>query len=188
MPAGIIIMSGGSSRDVRKELRIGGRVTTHKILMTVAKMDQLSIKMSVSENDIQHLKKDLRITVFPDAFPAGKFAGKLTKVDQVGTKNRFTSSAQSRFNVMGKCTDIAPQLRSGMNCRVCIHFEPEEETVLIPVSSVFSNEDKFVCYVKNGSDVQEREVEIGFSSPTQVAVLKGLNDGEEILLSRPNNK
>ncbi|MFK7767387.1 MAG: efflux RND transporter periplasmic adaptor subunit [Mariniblastus sp.] len=188
MPAGVIIMSSGGTRDVRKELRIGGRVTTHKILMTVAKMDQLSIKMSVSENDIQHLKKDLPITVYPDAFPSEHFSGKLTKVDQVGTKNRYTSSSQSRFNVLGKCTDKAPQLRSGMNCRVCVHFELEQEMVLVPVRSVFAEGDQFFCFVKNGSDVEEREVEIGFSNPSQVAVMSGLNDGEEVLLSRPNKK
>ena len=188
MPAGVIIMGDNSRRDVRKELRIGGRVTTHKILMTVAKMDQLSIKMSVSENDIQHLAKDLPITVYPDAFPSEKFAGKLTEVDQVGTKNRYTVSRQSRFNVMGKCTDIAPQLRSGMNCRVCIHFQPEEETVLVPVSCVFASDDKFVCFVKNGSEIEEREIQVGFSNPTHVAVVKGLEDGENVLLSRPKGE
>ena len=144
--------------------------------------------MSVSENDIQHLAKDLPITVYPDAFPSEKFAGKLTEVDQVGTKNRYTASRQSRFNVMGKCTDIAPQLRSGMNCRVCIHFQPEEETVLVPVSCVFASDDKFVCFVKNGSEIEEREIQVGFSNPTHVAVVKGLEDGENVLLSRPKSE
>jgi HlyD family secretion protein len=185
MPSGVVIIGGAGSRDVRKELRIGGRVTTHKVLMTVAKMDQLSIKMSVSENDIQHLKNDLSITVYPDAFPSDSFAGKLTKVDQVGTKSRFMASPQSRFTVMGKCTDVAPQLRSGMNCRVCIHYQPEDESILVPISSVFTIGEKLVCFVKNGSENEEREIEIGLSSPTQVSVTKGLEDGDEVLLNRP---
>ncbi len=186
MPAGIVIM-GGSTRDVRKELRIGGRVTTHRVLMTVAKMDQLSIKMKVTENDIQHLKKDLPITVYPDAFPNESFEGKLKKVDEVGTKDRYRMSPQSMFTVMGKCTEIAPQLRSGMNCRVCIHCESAEDSIIIPVSCVVSRGDKLVCFVKNGSKTEEREIEVGFSNPTHVAVESGLTEGETVLLNRPSS-
>ena len=50
-------------------MRIGGRVKTHDILMTVASMDNLAINMQVLENDIQHMKAGLSITIRPAAFP-----------------------------------------------------------------------------------------------------------------------
>ena len=183
MPSGVIIF-GASTNDIRKQLRIGGRVKTHKVLQTVAKMNNLSIKMSVDEDDIQHLKNGLSLTVYPDAFPSKNFAGELTNVDQIATKIGF-ASPQRRFKVMGKCTDDGSELRSGMNCRVAIDADLIVDAVLVPVASVFTTDEGFVCYVKNGDDTQERSVEIGSSTPDQVQVLSGIEEGEKVCLNRP---
>ena len=86
LPAGVVVFGGANN-----ELRVGGRVRTHEILMTVAAMDNLSINMRVLENDIQHMKAGLPITVVPDAFPALKIVGTLTKVDQVASRQGFLS-------------------------------------------------------------------------------------------------
>ncbi len=183
MPSGVIIF-GASRNDVRKQLRVGGRVSTHKILQTVATMSQLSIKMSVSEDDIQHLRNELPLTVYPDAFPARSFAGKLTKVDQIATKLGFTSQTRE-FKVMGKCADEAPELRSGMNCRVAIHVDPVSDAILIPVASVFHEGDSFFCFVKNRAESEKREIVIGASNAQMVQVTDGVSAGDEILLVRP---
>ena len=186
MPSGVIIIGGGDN-DIRKELRVGGRVKTHSVLLTVATMENLSIKMSVSEDDIQHLKNELKITVHPDAFPSQHFAGNLTRVDPVATKASFSSS-EGRFKVMGKCTDDAPMLRSGMNCRVEIHAEPIEDAILAPVNSVFSQGDAFFCYLKNGANVEKREVTLGQSNPNLVEVTNGLEAGDEVYLILPEKQ
>ncbi len=186
LPTGVIIFSGGRA-DVRKELRMGGRVKTHKVLLTVAEMARLSIKMSVSEDDIQHLKKGLKISVFPDAFPGLQFAGELSAVDQIATKISFASK-ERRFKVMGKCTERATQLRSGMNCRVEIPSAPIENAILVPVGSVFLVEGgDYVCFVQNGSDFEQRKVDVGFSNADFVQVKNGLEAGEVVSLQRPAN-
>lgn len=185
-PSGVIIM-GARSNDIRKELKIGGRVQTHKILMTVAQMDQLSIKMTVSEDDIKNIKNDLPITIYPDAYPGESFAGKLTKVETTGTKPRYIASAGTSFKVMGKCTEDAPQLRSGMNCRVCIHCD-SETGILLPVEYVHLADGNFICYVETAKGVETREITIGNSNADHVVVADGLAEGEEVLLTEPKSK
>ena len=187
VPAGIIISASGM-RSVRDELRVGGRVRTHKILLTIATMKHLSIKMNVLENDIQLLKNGLPITVFPDAFPADSFAGKLTSVDQIATKVSFFANAEKRFRVMGKCTELAPLLRSGMNGRVTIHAEAVKNAIVIPVSAVFERGDSFYCYLKTDSGHETRDVEIGMSNATEVQITTGLQEGDVVYLKDPNDK
>ena len=59
---------------------------------TVATMDSLSVKMQVKEDDIQHMKKDLQITVRPDAFPSLALKGKLTRgLDEDKLRRMLTS-------------------------------------------------------------------------------------------------
>ena len=182
LPAGLVVMT--NMPDARKSLRIGGRVRTHRILLTVAKMKNLSIKLSVAEDDIQHLKKDLKTTIYPDAFPKESFAGVLTKVDQIATKVHFSSSKR-RFKVMAKCTDDATQLRAGMNCRVEIHCAGLKDILRVPVSAIFQVDDEYVCYVDKNGSAEKRIVKIGQSNPTHVEIISGLREGESVLLQRP---
>ena len=185
-PSGVIIM-GRTPNDIRKELKIGGRVQTHKILMTVAQMDRLSIKMTVSEDDIKDFKNDLRISIYPDAYPGESFAGKLVNVDVTGTSPRYIANAGTTFKVIGKCTDDAPQLRSGMNCRVCVHCQ-NEQGIVLPISCVHSLNGQFICYVQEADGPQQRDIEIGSSNADQVIVTSGIEDGEEVFLTKPATK
>lgn len=186
LPAGVIV--SGNIPDVRKELRIGGRVKTHKVLMTIATMDNLSIKMSLTENDIQHVNPDLPIEVHPNAYPKLKVAGVLTKVDQIATRTGFRPSAPRRFTVMGKCTDLASELRSGMNCRVTIYPKKITSVLQIPITSVFAEQDEFYCFVKRGETFEKTPVKIGLSTIDQVQIIEGLQEGDTVSLARPSKQ
>ncbi len=179
-PAGIIF--GRGNRD---QMRVGGRVQTHEILMTVATMNSLSIKMQVLENDIQHMKKGLSITVRPDAFPAMELQGELTEIDQIATRSNFLSEVR-RFNVKGKIEETVGQLRAGMNCRVTVHADAVPDAVQIPVVAVTEEKGKYYCFVKNGSASQKREVKIGMSNDEFVQITEGLRSGEIVYLYDPD--
>ena len=181
-PAGIIF--GGRSNN---EMRIGGRVQTHGILMTVATMENLSVKMQVLENDIQHVKKGLSITIRPDAFPALALEGTLTKVDQIATRSNFLSEVR-RFSVKVTYDGKNSQLRSGMNCRVTVHADVVPDAVQVPVVAVSEEKGKYYCFVEEGKSSEKREVKIGTSNDDSVQITEGLRPGEVVYLYDPNRE
>ncbi len=168
------------------EMEVGGRVKTHTILLTVATMDNLSVKMQVKENDVQHMKKDLPITVRPDAFPALQLEGKLTKVDQIASRTDVFSNAR-RFTVRGKCTDTAKQLKTGMNCRVIVHADMIPDAIQVPIVAVAEEGGKYFCNVKTSTGHEKREVKIGLSNAQNVQITEGLRTGEVVFLSDPSD-
>lgn len=172
-------------RRSNNEMRIGGRVQTHDILMTVATMETLSVTMQVLENDIQHIKKGLSITIRPDAFPAMELKGTLTKVDQIATRSNFLSEVR-RFSIKGTYEGKNSQLRSGMNCRVTIHADVVPDAVQVPVVAVSEEKGKYYCFVKNGRSSEKREVKIGTSNDDAVQITEGLRPGEVVYLYDPN--
>ncbi len=172
---------GGGDSD---ELEVGGRVKTHTILLTVATMDNLSVKMQVRENDVQHMKKDLPITVNPDAFPAMQLAGKLTKVDQIASRTDVFSNAR-RFTVRGKCSESAKQLKTGMNCRVIVHADMIPDAIQVPIVAVIEVSGKYYCNVKTATGHEKREIKIGLSNAEHVEIKEGLRTGEVVYLSDP---
>ncbi len=177
-----IINFGQSNQD---ELKVGGRVKTHGILLTVATMDNLSVKMQVKEDDIQHMKKGLPITVRPDAFPSLRLKGKLTKVDQIASRTDVFSNAR-RFTVRGKCTDKAVQLRAGMNCKVVVHSDVVPDAIQVPIVAVIEESGRYYCNVKKGSTHEKREVKIGLSNEEHVQITEGLRTGEVVYLNDPS--
>lgn len=183
-PAGY---SSSSDRDTKKELRIGGRLKTHSVLLTIASMERLSIKIKVDEGDIQHLEQGLKTTIHPDAFPNEEFQGELTKVGQFATGGLYGTTKKT-FNVMARCTEPATQLRSGMNCRVAIHCKPLGDAILVPVNSVFSDGSEYVCYVKKGDDVEKRVVQIGLSNASFAELKSGVEAGEKVCLQIPDDE
>lgn len=184
MPAGVIYMGGRNN-----EMRVGGRVRTHEILMTVASMDQLSIKMRVLENDIQHMRDGLPITIVPDAFPSLKISGELTKVDQVASRQGFFSEVRE-FTVKGTYDGVFPQLRAGMNCRVTVHADSIPDAIQVPVIAVFQDKGEHCCYVEpaSGGKPERRPVTIGVTNGSVVQIESGLKAGDTVLLRDPNRE
>ena len=166
------------------ELEVGGRVKTHSILLTVASMENLSVKMQVRENDVQHMKKDLAITVRPDAFPSMQLEGKLTKVDQIASRTDIFSNAR-RFTVRGKCSKSPKQLKTGMNCRVTVHADEVPDALQIPIVAVIEESGKYYCNVKTSGGFEKREVKIGLSNNENVQITEGLRTGEVVYLNDP---
>lgn len=172
---------GGNNQD---ELKVGGRVKTHGILLTVATMENLSVKMQVKENEIQHMKTGLPISIRPDAFPAMLLKGTLTKVDQIASRTDVFSNAR-RFTVRGKCEVDAGQLKSGMNCRVVVHSDVVPDAIQVPIVAVIEDGGEYFCNVKNGSRYERRKVEIGLSNNENVQITQGLRTGEVVYLTDP---
>ena len=180
LPAGIVFYGRNN------EMRVGGRVRTHEILMTVAAMDNLAIKMRVLENDIQHMKPGLPITVFPDAFPNLELKGELTKVDQIASRDGFMSEVRE-FTVKGSYEGVFEELRSGMNCRVAVHADSVPDAVQVPVVAIFEEGGEHFCYVREaGSRSAKRPVKIGATNGKVVEITEGLQPDEVVYLYDPN--
>jgi multidrug efflux pump subunit AcrA (membrane-fusion protein) len=180
-PSDIIFVGMGSGND---EMKIGGRVRTHQVLMTVASMDNLSVEMKALESDIEHLKEGLPIIIRPTAFPALAIEGELSKVDQVASRTGFLSDVRE-FKIHGEYEKSFPQLRSGMNCRVTVRANSIPDCLQVPVLAVFSEGGKHYCLVKNGSGVDRREVKIGSTNGQMVEIEEGLREGESVTLYDP---
>lgn len=178
---GIVLNWGG---DNRNELRVGGRVRTHSTLMNIASMERLSVSMKVGENDIQHMKEGLPITLRPDAFPDLKVTGQIKKVEQIANQTDFFGGTRS-FKVVGSYEGTFAQLRAGMNCRVTVHANKIPEAIQVPVVAVFEEGNQFFCVVAEGGRPVKRKVKIGATNGKSVQVTEGLRPGEKVYLYNP---
>lgn len=179
---GNVVVFGGSS--LRQNLRIGGRVQTHSTLLTVASMERLSVEMKVLENDIQHMRAGLAITLRPDAFPDLEIKGRIDNVDQVASRGDFFSSVQE-FKVKASYEGTYPQLRAGMNCRVTVHADNIPDAIQVPVIAVFEEDNDYYCYLDESGSASKRMVKLGATDGMHVQITEGLRANDKVYLYNP---
>ena len=56
---------------------------------------------------------------------------------------------------------------------------------MVPIQTVFREENSTWVYVKNATGFQQQPITTGFCSATLCTIQQGLNDGDVIALSQP---
>ena len=74
---------------------------------------------------------------------------------------------------------------SGMSVWAEIIAETLDNTLALPIETVFNVDGKPTCYVRKGGDYENRPVKIGKSNDNMVQIVEGLSEGEEVYLHPP---
>ncbi|HPW41084.1 MAG TPA: efflux RND transporter periplasmic adaptor subunit [Bacillota bacterium] len=94
---------------------------------------------------------------------------------------------QKRVKVEISLDNEAAWLRPGYEMTVKIIVKSKKDTLLIDEKAVFSYKGKDHVFVNEGGTAKLRAIEKGIESSEQVEVLRGLTEGEEIILSPDEN-
>ena len=151
-------------------------------ILTLADLGTMLVKAQVSEADVIHLKPGQKawFTVLGD--PLTRYEGKLKDILPTPEKVNDAIFYYARFEVPN------PQgvLRLEMTAQVHIQLGGVKDVLTIPLAAlgdpVGDNRYK-VTLLRNG-ETREREVTIGSRNDTQVEVVKGLEEGDEVVTGR----
>ena len=81
-------------------------------------------------------------------------------------------------------SDVEVLLRPGLLADAEVIVEQITDTLYIPYQAVFEEGTQNIVYVLEGSRLRARRVQLGRRSESQVAVLDGLSEGEQVSLYR----
>jgi len=156
---------------------------------TVATLPDLSSMISktyVNEVDIRKVKIDQKVTLTLDAFPDKKLTGVIVEVANVGENLANTDSKV--FEVRIEMSEMDSTIRPGMTTGNNIIASSLEDVLFIPLETLHSLGDTLIyVYKKSGWKLIKQEVEIGERNDNYVVVKAGLQKGDELLLSVPDN-
>ena len=155
---------------------------------TVATLPDLSkmvTKTYVNEIDISHLKKGLTVDLSIDAFPDKSFTGEVVEVANVGEQLPNTDSKV--FEVTIEINEQDTLLRPAMTTNNNILIEELKEVLFIPQESVFVNDSISYVVLKTGLGLKKQRVDLGKTNSNFVVIAKGLNEGEEFLMVKPED-
>lgn len=153
-------------------------------ILTLADMSTMLVKAQVSEADVIHLHPGQKawFTVLGD--PQTRYEDKLKDVLPTPEKVNDAIFYYARFEV----PNPKGILRLDMTAQVHIQLTDVKNVLTIPLSALgdpIGNNRYNVRLLRNG-ETREREVVIGARNDTDVEIVKGLEEGDEVITGEGN--
>jgi HlyD family secretion protein len=160
-------------------------------MMVIADPSETLTEVQVDEADIAQVRENQKADIFTAAYPDTPLSGTVQSIASVARAKPGQQSLSFLVKILLDEQDTMV-IRPGMSVRADIYTESSEETLAVPVQAIRYDEDvgedaegkeeqAFVFIMKDGKAVR-KDVETGISSDSDQEILKGLQEGESVII------
>ncbi|MCH7641233.1 efflux RND transporter periplasmic adaptor subunit [Patescibacteria group bacterium] len=149
---------------------------SHKLFSIITGQEAL-VSISVSEIDISQIDTGQKVIIVVDAIADKTFTGKVVGLDRTGS---VTQGVVNYFSLIALDTSDKALLPN-MSVTVEIILSSKPNVLVVPAGAISQFQGQAIVRVLVNGQPQEREVEIGLTTPTQVEILNGLEEGETVI-------
>ncbi len=177
-------------RDRREDPQVGDSSYPGQVIVEVINLDVLQARIYILERDGGNLSKNQPVSIKLDAIPDKEYHGVIRTVASVAAAIERNSPLRY-FTCDVDISDAGPDLkriRPGMNLRGDVVLQKYESCYVVPSGAVTYREKQgdSLVYVKKGNRFDAKVVKTGLSSHGEAIILSGVQDGDLIALSNPN--
>lgn len=169
-----------------RQVNLGQYLQSGDPVVPLQSLDPIYVNFSLPQQRLNDLAVGGEVRVSADGLPGEKFTGKITSIDAV------IDEATRNVLVQATLGNSDHKLRPGMFVTVEVLLPRNEKILAVPASavnyapygdSIFVIEKMKTPEGKEYDGVRQQIVKLGASRGDQVAVVKGLSEGEEIVTS-----
>lgn len=172
-----------ASMVIARHIETGEAVQTQSTLFELADMDQLVLRLGVSELDVVHLQQGQLLPVTLDALPDVQLEGVVRRIFPAA----LGSSRLITVEVLLPSTAWEQGVRPGFLARIAAAIDPRPATLVAPSAALGSQEGGYYVFVIEDDVLIRRAVSTGISRSRWTEILSGVEPGELILASNPIN-
>jgi RND family efflux transporter MFP subunit len=158
-------------------------VNSGTTLMTIANLSKLLVETHINQVDVAKVELNQDVKLRAESLKDLELEATISFIAPVATiKNNVKG-----FQVQALIENPSPRLRPGMTVNVSIPIAAASDAVSVPISAVFKGEGKTkVVYVRNGESTEQREVKVGITNTDHAQIIKGVQEGEQVMLVEPH--
>ncbi|HUK13596.1 MAG TPA: efflux RND transporter periplasmic adaptor subunit [Thermoanaerobaculaceae bacterium] len=182
--SGMVVSKDAQVGEMVSPLSAGGGFTRTGIA-TIVDMNSLEIEVDVNESYIARVKPDQRVDAVLDAYPDWHIPSKVRTVIPTADRQKATVKVRISFD------KLDPRILPDMGVKVAfLAAEPggaaaAAPRALVPQAAVREIDGKKVVFVLHDGRVERRAVSVGGVRDSDVEVLAGLNEGDQVVVSGP---
>jgi membrane fusion protein (multidrug efflux system) len=169
-----------------RQVNLGQYLAAGTAIVTLQAMEPIYVNFAVPQQDVVDLSLKQSVQVSIDAFPGETFEGAINAL------NAKVDDATRNIEVQATLGNAAGKLKPGMFVSVDVLLPRQNKLITLPQSTIVYNPYGNAVYIveksKEAADAgalvaRQRFVELGETRGDQVAVLKGVQVGDEVVTS-----
>lgn len=184
------IKSTSSGIVIYKRDRTGTKIQVGSLVdryhANIAELPDMSSMISrtyVNEVDISKLEEGQKVSIGIDAFPEKEFSGEVISVSNIGQS--VPGKNTKVFEVDVKVNEQDPMLRPSMTTSNAVLTSELDSCLMLPLDATFIDDSINFVYLKK--EKIKRAVLLGEENENSVVIMKGIEQGELVLLNPPVN-
>lgn len=142
---------------------------------TVAKP---TITINLTEIDVAKVSLEDKATVTLDAYSDKTFTGRVISIDTAGS----VSSGVSSYPAVIELDTLADGVYPNMSATANIITDRKQNVILVPTIAVETQNNQNVVKVMKNGKVSTVVVETGLASDSQIEIVSGVNEGDEVVV------
>ena len=143
----------------------------------------MQVKATINESRISLVTAGMRAELTLDALKGQVLPGMVTKVNQYAEPGSWSSGNIKEYAAFVDILAPPDEIRSGMNAEVRIYVQNLADALQVPVQTLCEVKGHFFCLVKDGSEYETREVQVGVSNDRFMTIESGLTEGETLVMN-----
>jgi RND family efflux transporter MFP subunit len=158
---------------------VGGGTT----IMTVADLSKIFTLAAIDESDIGRVELGQKVKITADGFPGETFEGIVVQVASKGINTANVITFDVKIEVID---ENAHQLKPEMTTNIEIIIDKKDNALYIPLEAIARKGKKTTVQVitKEYEKPETRFVKTGMNNGTIIEILKGLKEGEKVIVNK----
>ena len=166
---------------------VGTELRPNELVAILPDTSEMVALLKVSEALSGRIQSGQPVTVFSDSLPNVPLRGTVQSVSVLAESGGWRDPNRRDYTVRVLIeADTALGLKPAMRCRGEIMLDRVEDKSWVPIQAVFREGPVAYVHVAGASGIEQRQVTLGRSGELQVEVVKGVDEGDRVLLRRPS--
>jgi len=150
--------------------------TAGRTIIEMINLDDVIIRVGVSEMDIGKVKKGQTAEIKVETYPDEKFQGKVNYVSEK------TDSMSRKFPVEVLIANVGQKLKEGMTARMKIVTGIIENALVIPCDAVINTEQEQYVFTAVNGRARKKQVAAGLNDGEFIEIKEGLSEGDSVIV------
>lgn len=160
----------------------GTSIHKDKVLLLMPDLTKMQVKVAVHESMVDRIKVGHPANV---TLPDQTLKGSVSEISSVTRPAGWWTGNEVRYDTIVKLPSV-PGLKPGMSAEVEIVIAEHSDVLTVPVAAIVETEEGAFCWKKlPDGGMEKQQLELGDSNDVHTIVLKGINEGDQVILNPP---
>ncbi|NUO83294.1 efflux RND transporter periplasmic adaptor subunit, partial [candidate division KSB1 bacterium] len=190
--AGLVVYAMTGDAENQKKITVGMTPFEGMDLMYLPDVSTMLVDVELSEVDLSKVHIGQPAEIRLDAYADTLFSGEVSYIADLAKRkiSRITGKPTGAkvFDVTVKVNAADKRLKPGLTSTTDVIINHYQDAIFIPLEAIFLTEqDETIVYVKRKGEIKTQKIVIEESNDRVAVIKEGLQEGEEILLARPES-